>query len=172
MGSSLVMTLGSVRRCPYDVRPEDSPRHVPMDDYGDFCDSIPTFVVYGTRGEHLGHLRLCLEQCRTSSLILNPTKCAFGVTSGALLGHIVSKEGITIDLNKIKAIIEAKTPTNAKILSCILGQIRWHSRMLRYLADFATPLRVVVHRTPFKWMTIEDKAYEALKIMLNQAPVV
>ena len=44
--------------------------------------------------------------------------------------------------------------------------------MLHYLADFATPLHVIVHYTPFQWMETEDKAYMALKVMLTQAPVV
>ena len=35
----------------------------------------------------------------------------------ALLRHIVSREGIAVDLGKIKAIIEALTPKNAKALS-------------------------------------------------------
>ena len=43
-------------------------------------------------------------------LSLNPPKCAFGVTSGTLLEHI----GIVIDLDKVKAIIEPLTLTNAK----------------------------------------------------------
>ena len=79
-------------------------------------DYIPTFMqvflddfaVYGTRGQHLGHLQLCLERCHTSRLSDNPAKCAFGV----------------VDPNKIMAIIEAKSPTNAKALSHFLGQIR------------------------------------------------
>ena len=58
---------------------------------------------------------------------LNPSKCVFGVASGNLLGHVVSKEGITVDLDKVKAILEAPAPNNAKALSRFLGQIRWHS---------------------------------------------
>ena len=81
-------------------------------------------------------------------------------------------EGIAVDPNKIKAIVEAKTPSNAKALSHFLEQIRWHNRMLRYLADFVTPLHAAIHRTPFRWPPTEDKAYEALKVMLTQAPVV
>ena len=116
-----------------------------------FGEYIPAFIqlflddfdVYGTRGEHLGHLRLCLERCCASCLNLNPAKCAFGVTSGAPLAHIVRKEGIAVDPTKIMAIIEAKTPTNAKALSHFLGQICWHNHMLRYLAEFATPLHAV-----------------------------
>ena len=33
-------------------------------------------------------------------------KCVFGVTSGKLLGHIVSEKGIEVDPDKIKAIQE------------------------------------------------------------------
>ena len=133
---------------------------------------LDDFAVYGTAAEHFQHLRLSLDRCQMAGLSLNPIKCAFGVTSGALLGHIVSKEGITVDPNKISAIIQAKTLAKAKTLSRFLGQIRWHSRMLCYLADFATPLHAVVHYTLLRWTPTEDKAYEALKVMLTQALIV
>ena len=44
--------------------------------------------------------------------------------------------------------------------------------MLRYLAGLETPLHAVVHRIPFQWMEQEEKAYQALKVMLSQALVV
>ena len=58
---------------------------------------LDDFAVYSGGGEHLQHLRLCLEKCGSYQLSLNPAKCVFGVTSGALLGHIVSKDGIAVD---------------------------------------------------------------------------
>ena len=79
----------------------------------------------------------------------NTAKYAFGVTSGALLGHIVSQDGIPIDPDKIKEILEAPAPTNAKALNRLLGQIRWHSQMIHYLADVAISLHTSVHKTPF-----------------------
>ncbi|RVW19308.1 hypothetical protein CK203_093810 [Vitis vinifera] len=39
-------------------------------------------------------------------LRLNPKKCTFGVTSGKLLGHMVSEWGIEVDPDKIKAILD------------------------------------------------------------------
>ena len=77
-----------------------------------FGEYIPTFMqvfldyfaVYRGRTQHLDHLRMCLEKCQNARLSLNLAKCAFGVTSGALLGHIVNKEGIATDLDKLKAI--------------------------------------------------------------------
>jgi hypothetical protein len=89
-----------------------------------------------------------------------------------LLGHIVSKDGIAMDPDKVKAILEAPSPHNAKALSRFLGQIRWHSRMIRHLADFATPLHAAVHREPFAWTEEEEKAFAALKLLLTRAPMV
>ena len=111
---------------------------------------LDDFVVYGHRIEHLDHLLLCLDKCQVARLSLNPTKCAFSVTNGVLLGHIVRGEGIAVDPDKVKAILEALAPKTMKALSRFLEQIQWHSRMLRYLTNFATPLHAVVHRTPFR----------------------
>ena len=53
----------------------------------------------------------------------------------------------------------------------LLGQIQWHSRMIHYLADFATPLHTVVHKEPFMWTEEEEKSFYA-KILLSHAPIV
>ena len=60
-------------------------------------------------------------------MTLTPAKCEFGVTSGTLLRHIVSRKGIIVDPDKVKEIMEASTPANAKALSRFFGQIRWLS---------------------------------------------
>jgi hypothetical protein len=76
-----------------------------------------------------------------------------------------------MDLDKVEAVLAAATLQNAKALSRFLRQIRWHSQMIRHLADFATPLHVAVHRKPFIWAE-EEKAFAALKLLLSRALVV
>ena len=78
---------------------------------------LDDFAVYNRKGEHLDHLRLCLEKCRGYQLSLNLAKCVLGVTNGIFLGHIMSKEGLTVDPDKVKEILEAPTPTTTKALS-------------------------------------------------------
>lgn len=51
---------------------------------------LDDFSVFVAEVEHLVHLRKCFLKCRQSHLSLNPTKCVFGVTSGIMLGHVVS----------------------------------------------------------------------------------
>jgi hypothetical protein len=82
---------------------------------------LENFVVFRTHKAHLQHIELCLKKCREARLSPNPAKCAFAITIGMLLGHTVSKDGIAMDPDKVKAILEAPAPHNAKALSRFLG---------------------------------------------------
>ena len=73
-------------------------------------------------------------------MALNPKKCAFVVKSGLLVGNVVSADGIAVDPDKVAVIMLASPPTTAKQMLRFLGQVRWHGRMLGYLADVAAPL--------------------------------
>ena len=67
--------------------------------------------------DHPGHqvaLRKFLERLRKYNMRLNPSKCAFGVTSDKLLGYVISSRGIEIDPTKIKAIISIPLPKTEK----------------------------------------------------------
>ena len=67
-----------------------------------YLDDITIFSK--KREEHAFHLRHIFECCRKYGISLNPKKCVFAVIEGKLLGHIVSKKGISIDPEIIKAI--------------------------------------------------------------------
>ena len=84
-----------------------------------FCDLIgQSVVVYlddvmifsKKREEHGFHLKQIFECRRKYGISLNPKKCVFTVTEGKLSGHIISKKGISIDLERIKAIEQAPFP--------------------------------------------------------------
>ena len=64
--------------------------------------------------EHIAHLELIFEKCQVYRICLNPKKCKFMVHEGKILGHIVSKNGIPNDVDKIKVITELPCPTSAK----------------------------------------------------------
>ncbi len=55
-----------------------------------------------TSQDHLTDLRKLFQRLKKYQLRLNPNKCAFGVTSGKLLGFIVSDRGIEIDPQRFK----------------------------------------------------------------------
>ena len=63
---------------------------------------------------HVENLRKLFERLRKFQLKLNPVKCTFGATSGKLLGFIVSRKGIEVDPDKIKAIQNLPPPHTQK----------------------------------------------------------
>ena len=77
-----------------------------------YLDDITIFSK--KREEHAFHLKHIFERCRKYGISLNPKKCVFAVTEGKLLGHIVSKKGISIDPEIIKAIEQIPLPHNKK----------------------------------------------------------
>ncbi|XP_021854133.2 uncharacterized protein [Spinacia oleracea] len=52
------------------------------------------------RGNHVEALNSFFDRIRKYNLRLNPHKCMFGVTSGKLLGFVVSQDGIKVDSGK------------------------------------------------------------------------
>ena len=64
--------------------------------------------------DHCGHLEKIFVKDLEYGVSLNPKKCAFAMTKGKLLGHIVSKDGIRIDLERIMAIDKIPKPKNVK----------------------------------------------------------
>ncbi len=64
--------------------------------------------------DHLVDLLKLFQRLRKYRLGLNPNKCIFGVTSGKLLGFIVSGRGIEIDPTKVQAIRNMPAPKTEK----------------------------------------------------------
>jgi hypothetical protein len=64
---------------------------------------------------------MVLKLLEEKQLYANPSKCAFGVQEVEYLGHIVSHEGVKVDPNKIKAMMEWPIPKTLKKLRGFLG---------------------------------------------------
>ncbi|XP_038716516.1 uncharacterized protein LOC120009859 [Tripterygium wilfordii] len=54
--------------------------------------------------DHLMHLQEVFDVLKRNNLKLNASKCAFGVSTGKFLGHLVTQRGIEADPAQIKAI--------------------------------------------------------------------
>ncbi len=74
-----------------------------------FIDDI---LIYTKDEEHKQHLRLVLEKLNQRQLYAKFCKCEFWLDQVAFLGHIITKNGVTVDPEKIKAVMEWKVPTS------------------------------------------------------------
>ena len=79
-------------------------------------------------------------------LRLNPKKCAFGVTSGKLLGYIISAKGIEVDPEKVQAIMDMPPPKNISQLRSLQGRLQSIRRFISQLADKAQAFNKNLHK--------------------------
>ena len=80
-----------------------------------------TFLFYSkNEEEHEEHLRLRLQLLREHQLYEKLSKCDFYRDRIQYLGHIISEEGISVDLENIEAIMNWPTPRN--VMDVSVGQ--------------------------------------------------
>ena len=124
------------------------------------------------RADHLVALQRFFERIRQFRLRLNPKKCTFGVTSGKLLGHIVSDRGIEVDPKKIKAILDMPAPRNEKEIRGFLGKLQYINHFIVKLTDICEPIFHLLRKNqPTVWNNDCQCAFEKIKECLLSPPV-
>ena len=66
-------------------------------------------------------------------------KCVFMVWQGKILGHIVSKNGISIDEDKIKVILQLSRPINSKQVQGFMGHYGYYQSLSFDLPTLLSP---------------------------------
>ena len=70
----------------------------------------------------------------------NPNKCTFGVSSGKLLGFVVSGKGIEVDPAKVKDIQKMPTPRTEKDVRGFLGRLNYIAIFISHLTATCEPI--------------------------------
>ncbi|MCO5601209.1 hypothetical protein L7F22_055328 [Adiantum nelumboides] len=86
------------------------------------------------RMDHIEHLTKIFKKCRLYRICPNPKKCVFMVRHGKILGHIVSKNGISTDMEKILVIVELPRPLRVKEVQAFMGHCGYYRRFI-YLKE-------------------------------------
>jgi hypothetical protein len=118
--------------------------------------------------DHLRHIDKVLTTLLKSGITLSATKYYFGYPSIKLLGYHVSRLGITILPEKIKAMVKKAFPTNLKLLECSIGLFNYYRRFIERFASIVIPL-VKLKKVGFRKSPPAGKARDkfASKITLD-----
>eukprot|EP00253_Pinus_taeda_P010165 PITA_10165 len=123
------------------------------------------------RGDHLRDLKHIFQRCLRYGISLNPKKYFFALSEGKLLGFIVSKSGIHIELDRIKEISEISLPHNKKAMRYFLGQINFVKIFVPVFSRIVSPLQTMIKKNSnFKWGLDEHEAFNLIKQAIINAP--
>jgi hypothetical protein len=74
------------------------------------------------------------------------------VEEGKLLGDIISRDGIHVDLERIKAIFQLPLPHNKKAMQSFFGRINFVRKFTPDFAKIVKPLQRMIHKdVELKW---------------------
>lgn len=122
--------------------------------------------------EHYEHLRQLFHRLDSYGIVINPSKCLFGVAALDFLGHRVDSSGISPLPEKITAIKEFPPPQSLTKLREFLGMANFYRRFIPHCADLMQPLTDLlsskVKNKPIQLTDIQLQAFEGVKQAIAQ----
>jgi transposase InsO family protein len=134
-------------------------------------------IGYGTTQEeaernHNDNLKKLLNRAREINLKLNSKKMNLRKTEVKFMGHVISKDGLKPDPEKITAIDNMPKPTCKQEMMSLLGFINYLAKFLPKLAEVSQPLRdLTTKNAQFVWSSQHERAFTEVKRLVSNHPV-
>ena len=113
-----------------------------------------------------------LETLRKEKLYAKFTKCEFWLEKVQFLGHVIDKDGISVDPAKVEAVNEWEQPKTPTEIRSFLGLAGYYRRFIPDFSKLATPLTNLTRKSvKYVWNEKCEKNFQELKKRLSEAPL-
>ena len=135
-------------------------------------DGVKVIVDEKDDDEHDARLKQVLDRAREVNLKFNAKKSRIRQEEVPYVGHVLSKDGLKPDPEKIRAVQEMKPPQNTKELKTCLGFIQYLGKFMPNMATVSAPLRELLEKNiAWHWDQEQEASFERLKQMASSTPV-
>jgi hypothetical protein len=134
---------------------------------------LDDILIYSkTKEEHLEHLQIVMQVLREHKLYAKLKKCSFMQQWTLFLGHLIGADGIRVDDQKVRSVLEWLQPSDVTQVRSFLGLTNYFRRFIQAYAALAAPLHKLTRpKSPFVWTPDCEFAFQGLKEALTTAPV-
>ena len=135
-----------------------------------YLDDI--IIVSEDFNKHLEVLSEVLRRLQSAGLSVSPEKCQICRPELKYLGYVVDDQGLHVDPEKVRAILDMPIPTSVKEVRRVMGMASWYRRFVPNFSTLVAPINTLLRKgIPFEWTSKCDTAYQILKQHLISAPV-
>ncbi|XP_069143419.1 uncharacterized mitochondrial protein AtMg00860-like [Solanum lycopersicum] len=130
------------------------------------------FIYYKNENKHESHLRLALQVLKQHQLYAKFSKCEFWLTSIAFVGHVISCEGVEVDLKKMDAVRNWPILLTPIDIRSFLGLAGPYRRFIDGFSSISSPfISLSQKKVKFEWSEACEKGFQDLKDKLTSAPL-
>ena len=135
---------------------------------------LDDLIVFSNSFEkHLNDLEQVFKRLASANIKLKGSKCQFLKDEISFLGHIVSKEGISVDPVKVQKLLDLPIPKTLRELRAFIGLASYYRRFIPGFATISAPLNRLTKKgvSIDSWNSVCTEAFNSLKHALISAPV-
>jgi hypothetical protein len=134
---------------------------------------INDILIYSkNREEHAEHLKPVLQVLREHQLYAKFSKCDFFHKQVHYLGHVICEEGVAVDPEKIKYIMEWPTPKDVFDVRSFMGLEGYYRRFIKECSKIGCPITALQKKgVKFTWTSEREERFQEMKHLLTHAPV-
>ena len=113
------------------------------------------------------------KKLREEKLLINLKKCSFVKKELVYLGFVILAEGLKMDPEKVRAILEWPTLRSATEVRSFHGLASFYRKFIKGFSSICGPLTETMRgdRKEFMWTTGADKSFNLLKEKVTEQPV-
>jgi hypothetical protein len=100
------------------------------------------------------------------------SKCDFWLKEIKFLGHTISQDGVSVDLEKVQEVMDWKPPTTVRQIRSFLGLAGYYRRFILDFSTIAKPMTELLKKGfKYEWSQKCEDAFHTLRQHLTTAPV-
>ena len=118
------------------------------------------------------HLRIVLQLLRDHQLYAKFSKCEFWLTEVRFLGHMVSASDVSVDPEKVEAVMSWERPKSVFEIRSLLGLAGYYRRLIKDFSRIAAPMtRLTWKEVKFDFDDRCEETFQELKRRLTSTPI-
>ena len=134
---------------------------------------LDDILVYSkTKEDHKKHLKIVLQLLRENQLYAKLNKCEIFMKQVSFLGHLITQDGIYMEQEKIKSIIDWPIPKSVTEVRSFLGLAGFYRKFIKNYSQMTSIINDLLQKNvPFVWTSKHTEAFETIKQAVVSAPV-